>query len=241
MKFTYSAYENLIKLLKNQGYVFTDYANEGNSSCEVILRHDVDYDLKKAVEFGEFEKSIGVSSTYFILLSGNFYNLFSASSEEMVNTIVNCGHKIGLHFDETCYSINGSQGFVEYVQKELSIMESIFPFSIDAVSMHRPSKMTLESDYAFGKAVNSYSKHFFKDYKYVSDSRMYWREDILTAVKEKSYEKLHILTHPVWYAETEETTKEKLVKFISSANNQRYQNMDNNFRDLSEFVLPEEI
>ena len=42
--------------------------------------------------------------------------------------------------------------------------------------------------------INSYSKEFFQNFKYVSDSRMKWREDVMKYVKEKQYPRMQILT-----------------------------------------------
>ena len=61
--------------------------------------------------------------------------------------------------------------------------------------MHRPSRWVLEADLKIPGMVNSYGKEFFQDFKYVSDSRMRWREDVMKYAIEKAYPRLHILTH----------------------------------------------
>ena len=42
MEFTYSAYRELLSLLRGQGYAFRDYHNYVGAPHCVILRHDVD-------------------------------------------------------------------------------------------------------------------------------------------------------------------------------------------------------
>lgn len=53
MEFTYSAYESIIDLLRENKYEFADYHKyELYDKC-VVLRHDVDYDLKKTIQMAE--------------------------------------------------------------------------------------------------------------------------------------------------------------------------------------------
>ena len=41
----------------------------------MISRHDIDYSIEKAVELAALEAEENVKSTYFVLLSSEFYNL----------------------------------------------------------------------------------------------------------------------------------------------------------------------
>lgn len=102
--------------------------------------------------------------------------------------------------------------------------------------MHRPSKWILENDIQFEGIINSYSKKFLSDFKYLSDSRMHWREDILGIIESEQYDKLHILTHSFWYSDENETINEKLVKFIDKAKIERYYSLKDNIRDLDEII-----
>lgn len=77
MKFTYDAYKNMILLLEEHGYTFCNYLNYKRYDKSVIMRHDVDNDLEKALKFSEIEYEMGISSTYFVLVTSNFYNIFS--------------------------------------------------------------------------------------------------------------------------------------------------------------------
>ena len=55
MRFTYDAYVDLIQKLHKNGYSITDYHNFRAEKKCVILRHDVDYDLKRAMPFAQLE------------------------------------------------------------------------------------------------------------------------------------------------------------------------------------------
>ncbi|WP_028830139.1 polysaccharide deacetylase family protein [Proteocatella sphenisci] len=241
MNFTYLDYTNMIKNILNGGYDICNYENIRASKKGVVLRHDVDFDLKKALEMAKLEYSIGVSSTYFVLISTDFYNICSKKSVAILNEIIEMNHDIGLHFDEQRYEMETIIGMKKEVLKEVSIIQKIINKPIKTISMHRPSKLTLESNVHFEGLINSYSSYFFKDMKYISDSRMHWREDTEDVINCNNYNKIHILTHPFWYSNKIENTREKLTKFINEAKLSRYESMNLNFRDLDQYIHREEI
>jgi len=239
--FTYRSYSQLINTIIENGYTFSNYHDYAKISNPCILCHDIDYDIEKALKLARIESDIhSISSTYFVMLNTNFYNVFSSSINTMLKKMIKMGHEIGLHFDEACYTppITIMAG---YIQKEINLLEQIIEHPVRTISMHRPSQFTLEANIAITNVVNRYSPVFFKDFKYISDSRHNWKEDIENIVLSKQYKKLHILTHAFWYTEQNETCKNKLLSFITIANRKRYDDMSDNFKQLNEFVTLEDI
>lgn len=241
MNFTYSAYEEMLSLLKENRYEVCKYETYQHSKRCVILRHDVDLSLGAALRFAELEHKNGVQSTYFILLSTSFYNLFHRKASDIIREIKAMGHDIGLHFDEANYSISTKEELIHYVQKEISIMSQGLGTEIKTVSMHRPSKWVLEADVKFDTVINSYGKEFFNEFKYLSDSRMHWREDVHQVIESNDYERLHILTHPIWYGIEESTMRERLKEFIRAQKYNCYDSVRENIRDLDEVLLKADI
>lgn len=242
MKFTYESYMDMINYLKHKGYKFVNYDMWNKYKKTVILRHDVDYSLQKAAMFSNIEKSLGIQSTYFILLSTEFYNVHSKKSRKYIEDIIINGGKIGLHFDEMQYDIKTEKELKEYLQMEANILSDIVGVNIDAVSMHRPSEKFLSGDMEFDNIINSYSKTYFKDMKYLSDSRRYWREDIDMIIKRDIYQKLHILVHPFWYfANSEKDLKQTLRESILDASLVYYDNLSENFKNLGDEISRDEI
>lgn len=241
MQFTNNAYKNLIELLKIKDYQFLFY-NEGDDvERSVILRHDIDLSLDKAVEMAILEYELGVKSTYFILLSTNFYNIFSKESYQKILQIKDLGHMIGLHFDEKRYEILNLEDMKKFVLFELKILGELLNEEVKVISMHRPSKLILENDFQMTNIINSYSAKYFKSMKYVSDSRMNWRENVYEIIHSNRYQKLHILTHPFWYSSNEEHMKHKLFRFINNAVEERYDSLNDNLTELHEVIGKKEI
>ena len=236
MKFDFQSYRKMIRLLKNNKYTIIDY-NQSNviDKC-AILRHDVDMSLEAAVNLSKIEKDENVFSTYFLLLSTDFYNVSSKKSQNLIKIIQNNGGRIGLHFDETKYNIHDELGVAQYVNKEIRELSSICEQDVWVVSMHRPSKMILEEDITIPGVINTYSSRFVRDFKYMSDSRRTWKENVEDTICSGNYDKLHILTHPIWYREKEQDVSIVLKDFIRFKKKECYEALRQNIRNLAEFI-----
>ncbi len=97
--FTYEAYRGLLAKLVERGYEFVACAEarvlrEGRPA--ITLRHDVDFDLGKALEMARLEHSLGIRATYFVRLRSAHYNVFSEEGAEAVSAILSLGHGLGL-------------------------------------------------------------------------------------------------------------------------------------------------
>lgn len=239
MEFTYNGYEGLLKSLRNNGYSFTNYHTYEKYSRCVILRHDIDNSIDKSVKLAELEAELGVKSTYFVLLSSDFYNPASKRSLEGLRIIQRLGHEIGLHFDEMAYDDLGD--VVGAIQKEAKFLSEILSTPITTVSMHRPSQKTLDANYEIPGMINSYGKTFFNDFKYLSDSRRRWREPVLDIIKSGQYDRLHILTHAIWYNDVEEDIHDTIKAFVTSANQERYYQEKENIKDIESILDISEI
>lgn len=243
MNFTYDDYHNLLLLLQKHGYEIVNYNNWNSKKRCAILRHDIDTDIDKALKMAHKECNWGIESTYYVLLTSDFYNIFSKNNNEKLHDIIKCGHEIGLHFDEMNYpELNGNiDAICEKIQEEAKILEKVIGKPVEAVSMHRPSREILEADLQIPGMINSYGQIFFHDFKYLSDSRRHWREPVEEIIQSEQYERLHILTHAFWYDEKEKGMRDTLKLFVNSANEQRYAILNKNFTDLNSVIEKDEI
>ena len=239
MDFTYNSYLNLIDLIKKHNYTIASYHNWNESNRSVILRHDIDYDLDKAVELAKHEKQAGIRSTYFVLISSDFYNIYSSSTKKKITDIIDMGHEIGLHFDETCY--DSDSDIVQNILFERSALESVIKMPVRTLSMHRPSRKVLDMNLEIDGMVNSYSNTFFRDIKYLSDSRRRWREPVESVISGEEYDHLQILTHAFWYNEINMDIHESVREFVNGGNESRYNTLKDNITDLNQIMEASEV
>lgn len=237
--FTFRGYSELIDTLREYGYEFADYHNYTEHERCVILRHDIDNSIEKALTIAGVENEKGVKSTFFVLLRTDFYNPASKKGLAGLKKIQAFGHEIGLHFDEMAYE--GLDEVGDAIKHEANILSDILGTPITTVSMHRPSQKTLDANYDLDPMVNSYGKTFFYDFKYLSDSRRRWREPALDIIKSGEYDRLHILTHPIWYQEEEESIHDTIKRFVTSANRERYAQEAENIKDIESILGINEI
>lgn len=222
MEFSYKSYIKLIENIKNTGYEIAGYHDWETKQFPCVLRHDVDFSLQRAYDFADMERSNGILSTYFVLLVTDMYNALSKESTSIIQKIRNMGHEIGLHYDETRYPTrDGGEDMLKQIQFEKNILEQIIGAEIRVISMHQPSKAFLNSNLKIPGMINSYSNDFFYNFKYCSDSMRVWHEDIQKDLAKKTYAKLHILTHPIWWAK-EEIGRDETLRILLRArqNNQ---------------------
>ena len=181
-----------------------------------------------------------LASNGFVLLTSDFYNLLSKKNRDIISRIIKCGHDIGLHFDEMRYDEQEktTTGVKLLIEREAQLLSEILGYNIKSVSMHRPSKETLNADYNFDNGlVNSYGREFFHGFKYISDSRMRWRENVDEIINSNQHKRIHILTHAFWYNHEELTMKKIIQKFINEGKQDRYNILNDNITDLDSILM----
>lgn len=241
MNFTYETYREMLKLLQEKGYAITNYHEFLDCKRCVILRHDIDSDIAQAVRMAEVEAACGVRSTYFVLLRTGFYNPAFAPALAKLHRIQELGHELGLHFDEAAYPIGTPEETAGRILQERDILSLILKTPVTTVSMHRPSRATLEANLRIPGMVNSYGQTFFHNFKYLSDSRRRWREPVADIICGGIYDRLHILTHPFWYHDEDQTQEQCVSDFVNNANRQRYAMFKENITDLETIMKESEV
>lgn len=216
MRFTYQSYEELVRLILNSGYRFGLF-EENIEDNVVLMRHDIDICLEKALSMARLENRLGIQSTYFIWVSGLYYNIFHHRSRALIREIAHLGHDIGLHFDSSKYGMLDNSGIETMIDVEKNALSSISndEFTIRSISEHIPSRNRLGGRPIHGGMLDAYSSSYFSDIKYLSDSDMNWREDVFSIVKERAHSRIQLLTHPIWYNESILSKEEILSNFVS--------------------------
>lgn len=236
IEFTYTFLEKLYTKIINSNYQVTNYINADDYQKSIIIRHDIDLSLEKALELARFENKLNIKSSYFLLLSTSFYNLFTKKSKEIVEEIIGLGHDVGIHFDETQYSISCASDYSKYINYEKDIFKQLFDIDANVVAMHRPSKFILENNLEFESIINTYSKKFFKEYAYYSDSRMQYKVDIIDKITSEEDDKIQLLIHPIWYNDDNQKPYNIFDKLIKKSKDNMVENFKLNIKDFTSFI-----
>ena len=212
--FTEENYRDILMQTKKR-YKFVDYVSDLTAKDVVLWRHDVDFTPHRALALAKIEKELDIKSTFFIQISSNFYNLFESEIKDIFYNIFDLGHDIGLHFDSTLYDIQCLDDFTLWLQYEKDILEGFFDKKVEVFSFHNPTVEILKyNDFKYIDMVNTYSSEIKEGFKYCSDSNGYWRFDKLDDVVSDNHERLHILTHPIWWQGEFMSPRSKVLRCI---------------------------
>jgi len=202
--FSLDEYSKIIETFVSRGYVIEPFLGKKSLQPTVFLRHDVDMSLGQAARLAEFESTMGVSSSYFILIRSEFYNVMSVESRRYIDNICSLGHHVGLHYDMVASGASSIDEAVLQIPDEVALLSRMTGVQVEAVSFHRPIEEVLTVDISDRVGIPSAYDRRFRDGTdawYVSDSGCRWFENVgpldLDAVTSRM--SIQLLTHPVWW------------------------------------------
>ncbi|PWR72835.1 hypothetical protein [Methanospirillum lacunae] len=148
--FTLDKYRELCNALISSHFKplkISDYCSSLPSSSNnrvVLIRHDIDRNIKNALRIAELEYKLNIISTFYFRYPYTF-------NQETIQLIKSFGHEIGYHY-EVMAKAKGDVKIAEQIfRKELKMFRNIS--SVTSVCMH-------------GSPLSSYSNYdFFKIYK----------------------------------------------------------------------------
>ncbi len=204
--FSLQHYSYILNNALRAGYEFKGFHEQISENFRVIfLRHDIDVSVSMALQMAELEAELGVRSTYFVLPNSPLYNLLEDEVIEILIKIRNMGHWTGLHVDLPNTPLFKNVTIEEATNILFKSFSSLVPFE-PVISYHRPTRDVFGLKFEF--FANTYENRFFKDIKYLSDSKKNWREGCpCQAILEGKYQQLQVLTHPIWWGTDDDILK----------------------------------
>lgn len=203
MNFTYREYKGFLEKAKSIAPTIYQFRDDlGPFAKGILLRHDVDFSIREAWIMAKIESMKGIRSTYFVMVTNPFYNIFSRENTRMLWQMCDQGHEIGLHFDLSAYH---DLSFVSFptekmVEKECKILELVAPTKIVSISLHNPS-VARELPY-FRGLINAHALAP-EDDAYFSDScRDTKGKDPFQFVEKANNSLIQMLFHPMHWSDS---------------------------------------
>lgn len=213
IEFNKQGYVALIRRFLDAGYTIVPAtAALGAPAPAMFLRHDVDFSLELAVEMGEVEKENGVSSTYYVMVANDFYNVLDMRGRANLARLVELGHEVGLHWDSITYPEDRDNA-VRQFRTECNMLSIATGRPVRTASQHRPvDSPFLNFDDLI--EIEAYSAAIRARYAYVSDSSMRWREKTpLHFLAEE--QDVQFTAHPVWWMTNATEPEYKLKESVN--------------------------
>ena len=221
-KFNYKNYLKLVKI-HSRNLPLMNYEEINNRTEKfLIIRHDVDYSVDRALKMAKLENDNGVSSTYFFQIRNNSYNIQSSKNIDIVKSIYRMGHKIGLHVhmgghNKELISVE------DYIKNDLAVLSNYIDYDIKCFSFHRPSIDLLKKNISIPGFINAYSEMFFdltEDFnnariRYFADSNHNWKYGNPFNNDNFLLKKIHLLIHPDNWSENGFNNEENFNDLIN--------------------------
>lgn len=229
MGFSWSMYEAILDALQESGYQFCFFDKDSGEDGIVLLRHDVDKSIPRALEMARFEAERGVKATYFFLVRGALYNIMEVQSIHAIQEIARQGHNIALHFDGTRFP-DKTLSLDSAILSDLALLKRVVGVdTCSTVSFHQPSKEVLMREPLTDKYQSAYDPKFMMPTtKYLSDSNAFWREgNPIPFIRKQGHARLQILVHPLWWTFDD---RHNVIDILKIALKERHGEIENYLR-----------
>jgi len=195
--FTYRSYEALLRFVRDDlGRPIVPLRDAPADGPCVILRHDIDCSLPKALAMARLEHRLGVRASYFVLLTSEYYNLMMPANRAIVREIAAMEHEIGLHYDTTDLPGDTPDAQAGIVVRQARFLEEYVGRPVVSVAQHNPSLTAVRL--SIPGYVDAYAPRFFKEIGYLSDSRRIFGAPDLQQFF-RTHARSQLLIHPLWY------------------------------------------
>jgi len=132
--FTLKKYAKLCDAIKNSKYVvltFEEYfkhLKQSNIENVIILRHDIDENVRYAVDMANVENKYNLKATYYVRMRKKTY------IPEKIDTIASYGHEIGYHYETLDKSNGNFEEAIKMFSEELFIFRK--KYKVQTACMH---------------------------------------------------------------------------------------------------------
>lgn len=227
---SYDEYKNILATLKRSGRLCL-FEEASRKDDFIVLRHDVEFSLAKALRMAQIEKETGVKSTYFVQIGNPAYNAISDEGKEIIKKINLLGHDIGLHYRQE------EKENERKIASQIKTLEQEVGVKVRTFSTHRPKKGTDYDKYDIPGITNAYSKQFFTltddlenvDAKYISDSKYNWNYGYPSEQELKQRKRVQILVHPFQWFNSQTSMAECFRELAREKKRRLYQTFGEEF------------
>lgn len=189
----------------------------------LLLRHDVDFCPRIALEMARLEAEQGFFATYFFMARTPLYNPLTPENTAAIQETLRMGHRLGLHFDQKAYGARADvQSLAAGVRREAKALGDWFEAEVQAVSYHRPGARE-QSGGAEGTFpyLNACMPEFTKKMAYLSDPQgVFMYGHPLEHEAFKSRRPMQLLTHSIWWGKSAITPLAALQQYIAERNDE---------------------
>jgi hypothetical protein len=214
IEFTHTTYRALLRHILGCGHAICPLSAVPDTGKYVILRHDIDYSVVKALELAEIEHELGVRTSVFLMLSSAYYNLLSLEQLRAARRIVALGHDIGFHYDTDVFAGVAPEQQGERIAGQARFLSELLETPVTTVAQHNPSVTPVRV--AVPGYLDAYAIRFTKEIAYLSDSRrLFGTADPFRFFEQ--HDRVQFLIHPLWWSEDNKSRRDAFAAIRHAA------------------------
>ena len=157
LDFTLKKYKELCQTMVYSEYVLLTvhkYLTQEYSDKCIILRHDVDRAVKRALDMAQLEHEYDIASTYY------FRHTEDVFRPEIMQKIADMGHEIGFHYEVMDKAKGDAEKAIEIFKQELEDMRKVT--DVTTVCMHG-------NPFALWSNRDLWEKYDLKDFRIIGE------------------------------------------------------------------------
>ena len=214
---THAAYDKLLAAICEAGYrvvTVRQYLQGERETPLLVLRHDVEWNVSRALAVAKIEKAHGVRSTMYFRVDTKAFDLSA------MRYLQDEGFEIGYHFNTLDRCGGDFNRAIALFEKELQELREA-GIKIDTVCSHGDPRvkkvgykvnneiLLKEPDLCkrSGLLGEAYLDIDFSSLQYFSDAGIKWNEDVSTKklisrITQKEWPVIYMLTHPDYWSKS---------------------------------------
>lgn len=222
--FTLEMYRELVRFFLTSGYTICsvdDYLSGSNDArYRVIIRHDIDRRIHKAVDFAHIEHDLGIRATYYFRHPYTF-------QPPVIQKVRDMGHEIGYHYEVVSKTDGDPDLAGKLFQQELDDFRTYVPvkticmhgaplskydnrdfwnyFSFEAFDLSGEAYLSINNVYYYSDTGRTWSNaHKIRDrlqnQMNISSENVHSTLDLIRIIEINKPRVVYILTHPERWA-----------------------------------------
>jgi len=199
-EFSLATYRKLLETVVELGWSFRTLSELLKPHATgIFLRHDIDAELYLLEPFLEVEKSLGVTSTYFLMLESPFYNVASPEGRRLVSKILASGSSIGLHFFGEIHQYLEPEQLLEEISRQVAELSNRINAGVSVFSFHQPSREMMKLNLDVPSVLNAYHESIMTQLMYLTDTNLQWNPESPLSALKSGVGRIQLLVHPLWW------------------------------------------
>ena len=215
MDFTFAAYKKLMESAANAGYqaiTVREYLQGIRRPLTLILRHDVEWNPRRALAFAELEKGFGFRSTFYFRVDTKAFNL------SIMRQLQDEGFEVGYHFNTLDRCGGDFNKAIALFERELNMLREA-GIKVETVCSHgdpRVKKIGYKVNNEIflrdpnlrsrnGLVGEAYLDIDFSSLTYLSDVGIRWNKarstkELISKIACQEWPIIYMLTHPDYWS-----------------------------------------